>query len=353
MALLVALFIAVGCGGSTKSPLTAATIASTVQAPSAPTSSPATTDATPTTVAVTSGTTAAVQQTGDPIDNSSGWVAVETNNVVFLSWIEAKGQLNGTIQIAALSKGQVTPMNRSFDGQHVGKQVSLNIEGLGVWQGTLDGSQLTLRVPQNDGTIGELLLTKGGIDRYNTAVRALQGGAADARAADAAAKAAAQADQELASAQASVTRAIVDLKADLPQLPEIMKIYDEVSHADMDASLAGVDRILATDPVYCPIASSAVGSVESARGTVSSQRGTLNISSSTIKSDVTKLRRAMDNLITVDPIFVRSDLADETDAAIKQATDNFNSSTAKADGDDQYADDMVTAAKERLKRYCS
>jgi ABC-type phosphate/phosphonate transport system substrate-binding protein len=132
-----------------------------------------------------------------------------------------------------------------------------------------------------------------------------------------------------------------------------MKIYDKVSHADMDESLGVVDRILATDPVYCPIASSAVGSVESARGTVSSQRGTLDISSSTIKSDVTKLRRAMDNLITVDPIFVRSDLADETDAAIKQATDNLNASTAKADSDDQYADGIVTAAKERLKRYCS
>jgi hypothetical protein len=181
VALLVPLFVLVGCGESAKSATAVATIASTVQAPNTPTSSPASTVATPTTVAAISTTTTSVQPIGDQIDNSSGWVAVESNNVVFLSWIEVKGQLTGTVQIAALSKGQVTPMNRSFSGQHVGKQVSLNIEGLGVWQGTLDGPQLTLRVPQNDGMIGELLLTKGGIDRYNTAVRALQGGAAEPR----------------------------------------------------------------------------------------------------------------------------------------------------------------------------
>lgn len=342
MSLIALLLVAVGCGGSTKSAPTVATSGPQVQESRGTTS---------TTTTVVISTTEIAQQSGDPIDDSSGWVAIETTDVVYLSWIETKGQLNGTLQIAALSKGQVTPTTRSFSGQHVGKQVSLNIEGLGVWQGTLDGL-LTIRVPQKDGTIAELFLTKGGIDRYNTAVRALQADAGETRTVDAAAKAAAAADAELASAQHSVTRAIADLKATLPQLTGVMKIYDDVSHAGMDRSLAVVDRFLAKLPADCLTAGSAVGSAESERRTVSSQRGTLNISLSTINAAIKKLSSATDNLITVDPVFIRSDLADETNAAIKQATDDMNAATTKADTNDTYGDRIVTAAKERLQKQC-
>ena len=335
------LLLAASCGGQTKTSVTttfaATTTATTTTLPVSP--SPSTTTS-----------TELPRPAAAAVDNSSGWVARDGRNAVYISWLEVDGKLTGSIQSASRKTGstEVTAANRQFTGQLDGSQISLDVAVLGLWQGVLNGKLLTLRVPQKDGTIDELVLNKGGIDNYNAGVRALQGDAASAKAA----AAAQQTDAELRNAGDAVTNSVTKLNDEVQNLPGIMATYDVVSHDNMEASLAVVDTLLASNPVYCQSVSASVRSLESARSTVDSLRKTLDVWTSSVVSKLANLQHDADQLTATYPATANSDTADGVAYWTKVANDAVASAAAKADANDRYADQIVASGKAKLFRAC-
>ena len=165
---LLALLVLVGCGASR--PAVVLQVGSSTPSTSSPSGS------TTISSAATSTTLSPASSTVASGDTSSGWVESGPTEAVYISWLESAGQLTGTMQIASLDATGATLQPRSipFTGQHAGEAVSLDLSGIGLWQGTLTDGVLLLRVPKKDGTIGEVRLTRGGVDDYNTAVALLQ-----------------------------------------------------------------------------------------------------------------------------------------------------------------------------------
>jgi hypothetical protein len=338
--------LAAACSGQSKTSTTTATAATTIVTTTTLPPSTSTSIATSTVTPPTTRTSA--------VDKSSGWVALGDNEAVYISWLDRDGKLTGSVQLAIRDKdsNEVTATNRQFTGQHVGNQISLDIAVLGLWQGVLNDKLLTLRLPQKDGTIGELVLIKDGIDSYNAGVRALQANASSARAAVADAAASKQADAELLSAGAAVTDSITKLNSEIEALPGIMVRYDRVSHEKMNASLAAVEAKLASVPLHCTSASFAVTSLESSGSTVYSIRSTLDIATSSAVSRLANLKRDFDRLIAANPALVDSETAAGVGYWTKTAKDAIASAKAEADADDRYADEIVASGKAKLLEVC-
>lgn len=343
------LILAASCGGQTKTSVTTTNAATTIATATTPPLS-----ASPTSTPSTEPSKAAASA----VDNSSGWVALDDKGAVYISWLDVDGKLTGSIQIATRKTGStdVTATNQQFTGQHDRSQISLDIAVLGLRQGVLNDKLLTLRIPQKDGTISELVLNKGGIDSYNAGVRALQGDAASAKAAAAdtaaAAAAAKQTEAELRSAGDAVTNSVTKLNDEVGNLAGIMATYDVVSHDNMEASLAVVDTLLAADPVYCQSVRASVRSLESSRLSVDSLRNTLDIWTSSVTSKLANLQRDADQLTATNPAMANSETAAGVAYWAKVANDAVASSIAKADANDRYADQVVASGKAKLVKVC-
>jgi hypothetical protein len=150
-----------------------------------------------------------------------------TTNDTLLQWQDSGGYLSGTFQQVTLSGSppdeQASSSQGSVTGTLNGTAITLQIGDLQPAYGTLSGGQLTINIPQQDGTIRAATCNQASIDDWNSAVSALDNRAANdngqAQQASASASAAsASAAQESSSKDDLNTLKTDSLSGDVSQL---------------------------------------------------------------------------------------------------------------------------------------
>jgi hypothetical protein len=139
-------------------------------------------------------TSTAVQTETNP---QPGYLARALNGVVFLQWTRTGDSVAGSLTEAFTNSGDVTKVdhtNGTVSGIISGSSVALTVSSGPLsnpvsWNGTLNGSRLTLSFPNTDGTLNTQYFQPSTIGDYNTAVNKLLGTAADALAQQADARA--------------------------------------------------------------------------------------------------------------------------------------------------------------------
>jgi hypothetical protein len=243
---------------------------------------------------------------------------------------------------------KVNPTSTTLTGQHVGDQVSLDVAGFGLWQGTLKDGLLTLRIPQRDGTIQSITLTRGGTDTYNNAVQQMQQTAARTQSSIDEAKAqAAQADQ-IGRARNNLTSALADLQATMGGLPAVLHDYDTAAGQGMNDALAKLQQSLSAAPLDCGEVGYQMGQVEYARGQVSYETGVLESVTTPISDDISSASNDVAALQHAEP---SADVSDAT-SRIASAQQALTAAKKQADHDNQIADAVVATAKQRAGAAC-
>lgn len=164
---------------------------------------------------------------GADCDGVSGWVGESAGSAMFVSWTEDDGALSGTLDYRTLATGstgaEVDSTTVAFTGSRQDDDITLSLQhGLGAvtnLTGTLDGDELSLVAPVDDGSLSTTRLQEGCSDDFNIAVESLRQQAAadqekvaDEAAEEAAATAFAQAGEELDDATADLTEAAKALR---------------------------------------------------------------------------------------------------------------------------------------------
>ena len=124
---------------------------------------------------------------GSSANDQKGFIHADAEGVLFLQWTKVDNKLNGQMS-AFFVKGarEKTAGNSShaFEGVSDGKNISINFTGsqwtdaLGgrTWTGTISGSDLTLVIPSNNGTLLPVEFTSGSVEQYNQAVAEIRNG---------------------------------------------------------------------------------------------------------------------------------------------------------------------------------
>ena len=244
--------------------------------------------------------------------NSGSFVGKASNAAVFVTWTESAGQLSGELQQAILQtdsgSGQESVNNQSisFTGSMSGSSVTLSLnQGLGSTSnltGTLNGGNLTLNYPGQNGNVITLQMQPGTASTYNQDLTALQSQAGNnnnqvqqAQTAQQHASQTTQDAQNVTSDLASMQSAAkslagtdyysADLSAehkDVAQTRSDMQtVLNEQGHTDAgslcsDAGTVGSD----------------VGTAQSDVGTIESDQGSSESDVSTVKNDLMQLQQA-------------------------------------------------------------
>jgi hypothetical protein len=294
-------------------------------------------------------------------DPSSGWVGTFDDGAVYISWVETDGRLTGSVLLVTRTVGatETKPANRQFVGQHTGDQVSLDITGLGLWQGKISDGRLLLRIPQADGTINEYPFDRGGIDQYNDAVKALQSSAASARTAssiavDAARTAAAQAaaanqhTEDVAAAWVAVNNDVDHLNLLTSTMGEQMAAYDAAVSRDLNAAAARVTKAIAQQPLDCSLISYEVSGVRYSRSGVASERSYFDSLAERFSTAITTTKQDLARATGFEPDVNAS----YGTKAITNAAAALATAKDKATSYDRAADQTVTTAEAAERKTC-
>ena len=338
----VAAFLILGaCGGSR-----AATLVET----SAPATTPATTSTSDTETASSVDHSALTSSTPETGDTHSGWYAAGPNLVLFVSWVESNGQLAGTLEVASLDTTgtKVVPKSIPLTGIRAGTQISVNLDDGRRWQGVDDGDRLTLRVPQADGTIRDLVLKRGGIDNYNRLVDDLQRSAGATQSSVADAKAQADADRQFGNAMSDLAAAVTNLRSTLDRLPTELATYEVAAHKDMATAVADVTKALAARPVDCSEVSYKLSAVDYARSAVDYANTTPGFQLDSVARASARLQAAQAALYAMSEPDSRTEDFTISDESVKTVA-AANGTAASLDTD---ADASVATIKARAIATC-
>jgi hypothetical protein len=147
---------------------------------------------------------------------SGGFLAVGETSAVFLQLAWSDAAVSGSWDQVIVSGTKVSPVSYSIIGHlGTGGAVTISLDSATTYSGMWDGSQLSLSIPQADGTISVVRFSTADSNAYNAAVARLQGQASAAAAAEeqqreqasAAAVASASAAEASASAYAALLAA--------------------------------------------------------------------------------------------------------------------------------------------------
>lgn len=281
----------------------------------------------------------------------AGWLYSDASGVLFLSWTDANGALQGSAQYwdppdhKTFSTTNTTG-SLSLTGVHNGDSVSLTVNaGLGItttWNGSMNNDELTLQITQSDGKLQPLTLHHASVDDYNVAVTHQQQAAKDRQRQtqqQAAAQAAAQQNADAArrrldaanTANKAVTADLTDLASTVTAVQQV-SLQDrldeyERSWKQIQSDFNEIDSIS-----NCGLKQSKAGIVESDQGRIQSDDGAfasqLNIVNTTLdRADtaVTTLTtdyQTMATAITIAGTAAPAPAA--TQAMIDKATSNAN-----------------------------
>jgi hypothetical protein len=108
-----------------------------------------------------------------------GYMASSPNSVIFIDWTNNNNQLTGMLQTTYLDNSLTLHSQSSqLSGVVSGSNVSLTLSLWGfptqTYVGTISNDQLTLSIPQSNGTLQSVVLTPATTDDYNNVVHSLQ-----------------------------------------------------------------------------------------------------------------------------------------------------------------------------------
>lgn len=182
----------------------------------------------------------------------TGFLARASNGALFIQWTRTGSTVTGSFTEAyttSCSFGCSSPIElqterHPFTGVVSGSTVTLT-SSLSSWSasGTLNDSDLTLNLPNSDGTLSPFEFHPASVADYDAAVSAEQAEVANAQQQQARARAAAQARQQRAQAEANAESAI-DSAASTVQ-NDISTLSGDTSTAETD--LASVPTDLASE----------------------------------------------------------------------------------------------------------
>lgn len=168
----------------------------------------------------------------------STYLCQGADNGTLLQWRDSDGDLSGTYEFAQLSgqapQEQVSSNSGNLSGTLDGTAITVSIGLSQPLYGTLSGGQLTLNVPQQDGTIQAGTCTQASIGDWNNAVAALDSRASGDNQQANQAQAQASHDQGVSQAQQSLASDVSGLQNDSNSL-------------NNDNSLAGDIKSMQTD----------------------------------------------------------------------------------------------------------
>lgn len=288
---------------------------------------------------------------------NSGWIAVDQESAVLLTYQDTDGVLTGTVQASQLTYQQdaweVQGSSQAFTGRLDATDLSISTELAAPWFGTLDGSVLTLNLPQEDGSLLPVPFRPGSVAEYNAAVSQLSEQANSSNGAAADAEAESAATKKAASTSNSYDAALDRLESSNNSAAEYVESYDfalsgyeaqweNMQKADaalrsagcIDVSIAGEDVELAHEDVQ--LAREDLGVVDS-----DARRATDDIDSA-----LTEARSAFDQA-SASATSARTERPDRSalDAAAVSSEKTTSSLATTSSAVHQRADEIDTAAK--------
>jgi hypothetical protein len=310
---------------------------------------------------------------GGSSNGSGSFVGTASNAAIFVQWTRNASQLSGELQQATLqNNGQSDSSNPesvsnnsvAFTGTVSGSGVTLSLnQGLGSVSsltGTLNGSELDLNFPGQNGGITTVALHSGDASAFNQAVASLQDQASQANTqvqqqqqqaqaqAQSVANDASVVSQDLGNLKSAVSRAngTSSLGSDLNQektdlattLTDEQKVLGEAGSTDSGTLCSDAGQV-ATD----------AGTVQTDQGTIQSDQGSSQSDTTSISSAVAQLKKdnaALDADRTNDPTDVPSDAPTDSQvsAAIKAAQAQTGSENGAVGGALSQAQAMVNTA---------
>ena len=266
------------------------------------------------------------------INSAATFVGASDTEAVLVQWADdGQGNLTGTLQLATPSpesagaplKNSSTSLTGTLHDGQVALVLKLIFGETTTWTGTLKGKVLHLDIPQTDGTVQGVDLTRGEISTYNAAIASLSAGVETARAAEASASAAAaaQAADEAAAqqqaaddqarqdayttAQGQTRDAITQLQETLAQPTALADSATAVSHArsHLKAVHAAADKARANAGTVdaCSYASDADGADADVQGDEADLEGAqadLDSTISDVQSAIDDVKSAREALQT-------------------------------------------------------
>jgi hypothetical protein len=199
-------------------------------------------------------------------------VGTASNAAIFVEWTRSGGQLSGELHQALLvgsgSTEQVSSQSEAFTGTVSGNSVTLSLnQGLGSvtnLTSTLDGQQLELNYPGEDGGLITIEMAPGGPSGFNSDLANLQGQAGKAQNQAAQQQAAQQQANSVASDAQAVSNDLITLQSserdasgtgsvagDLTQMrkdlgqtgTDLQHVLHEAGHTDVDTLCTDADTV--------------------------------------------------------------------------------------------------------------
>jgi len=231
-----------------------------------------------------------------------------TTSAQLLQWQDSNGSLSGTYESSSISgqapDEQVTSASGDLSGTLSGNAISLSIGLQQLLYGTLNASQLTLNVPQPDGSFQAATCNSGSLSDWNGAVAALDSKAASdnntALQQQAQASSAAADQQQENNAQADVSTLTQDanLSSDVSSIANDVQATDtDLTTTRSDAANGNGDQCLnASTTVYNDAATTIYNDVLTTTyndvGTVASDITRARTDISTVQHDQAALRES-------------------------------------------------------------
>jgi hypothetical protein len=248
-----------------------------------------------------------------------------STNDTLLQWRDSTGGLSGTYESAQLSgqapSEQVNSSSGELSGTLNGTAITLSIGLSQSLYGTLSNGQLTLNVPQSDGTIRAGTCNQSSLSDWNKAVTSLSSQASSDN--DTANQQAAQQqhDQQVSQAQRSLAGEVSSLESDSTTLNNDNSLADTVSQMKSDYGQEQSE--------WQTVQSDSCQNKSYDAGTVGYDAGTVNYDLGTLNYDVTSLQDGGIQTVRDDLSKVSSDISTIQNLGATPAT---NSSPAVAAG---------------------
>jgi hypothetical protein len=237
-----------------------------------------------------------------------------TANATLLQWQDSNGYLSGSYEYSNIGgqapQEQVSSDHGGLSGTLNGNAISLSIGLQQPLYGTLDGSQLTLNVPQSDGSFQAGTCNSGSLSDWNSAVSALDSQASgdnstafqqQAQASSAAAQQ--QHEQQVSNAQSSLSSDVGTLRSDSSSLNSNTQLASDINTMKNDYAKEQTDYQTEVTQGSC-----SDGSLGSDAATVSSDSATVDSDLASEQSDVTSIQDSL-NGIQTDISNVNNDLS--------------------------------------------
>lgn len=231
------------------------------------------------------------------------WLCTFSDGQILLQWPNQGGAIVGTYQHAVLTgqaPGQsVQASNGTLRGQLSGNSITANI-GPGDWYGTVKGTQMTLNIPREDGTIRPEACVRSSTDAWNQSLATLNSQASSANAAANAQIAQQQQAADLSKAQQSLTSDVAGLANDAHALDTDTSLGNDVTSTQHD--------LAAEQSAWTAEQADQCSNLYSDAGTIGADAGVVGAGVSTLNADISSVSNRLTG-IQQDTSAVESDLS--------------------------------------------